>query len=402
MAGPLDILGATTIANYAKGAWDGISHNYPFLGKVKELADWEYDVGGTTVTGPLEAGRHQAALSSPGMDLSDLLVVKNRYATWTFPWGEMVGALRIDKGALRRNTGNQALVNIRDKEIPALIRDTLYGQYGFAWQILNQNLTTPTGPGATTGLPIAGLPTFLFDPATAVALEGLVVSTGLSTGLAMAVSDQEVCAPAATLYGGLSLAPNGVVVDGTINDAWRPTLVNTGFAWNGTANKDIASINLWLEWAVQRARRFSSKDVAKRPNMGLMDFVYYQALGAFLATKQQIWIDGGKKTGDNVANLGYQDGGLPHAGFMFDWDESMPASTVYILNAKQAQVKIQPLYDGILGASPLTVTGEDAGIIEMALQPDPLRRQYLCTATIPGQMMFSPRYQVRCSPYKTS
>jgi hypothetical protein len=62
---------------------------------------------------------------------------------------------------------------------------------------------------------------------------------------------------------------------------------------------------------------------------------------------------------------------------------------------------VQPLYKSLdsNSPSPLTVSGEDAGILETAITWDPVRRQWIITCTFPGQLKFHPRYQVRAGEY---
>lgn len=406
MAGFLDVITPITIANYALGAWDGVTRHNPTLQYLRSMADWEYDVGGDHMEGVVEGGRILPIISAPGMDLTQYLKPLVRYARWTLPWAEITNPYVIDVGALRRNSGPQALVKMKEKEIPAMIRDTLYGTYGYLWQFLNQNITVPTGTGASTGLPIAGAPSCLLAPG-ATGLFGSDGNTGniTYTGIAVAATDREAT-PSATsqTYAGLSMVHGALPsVDNAEVDAWTPTLVNsTSSAWNGSVSAS-ANMARVCQWAANRARRVSSNDADKRPQMGLLSFNYYQYLGSLVAAQQTIFVSGkgNSDTGVNSSGLGTADDQIPYAGLIWRWDEKMPTSTGYVLNFKQIFCRVQPLYKDLQNNSPnpLNKGGEDAGVLETAITWDPIRRQWIITATHPGQILFMPRYQTRIGEY---
>lgn len=412
MSGFLDVITPVTTANYALGAWDSISQNNPLWSMLKKAGSFEYDVGGDTIVGAIEAGRNLPIISAPGQDLTAYLRPNTRYARYTFTWGEITNVLPIDVGALRRNSGPQALVKLKEKEIPAMIRDTIIGVGGLHWQFLNQNIASPTGTGATTGLPIGGLPSALLAPgATGLrGSNGVSVAGAAPTYSALDAADPEaVPGTASQTYGGLSMAPVGsngagtgglTGVDNLEFDAWTPTLVNTTSTyWSGAADA-TGNVLKWAQWMVSRGSRFSATDASKKPKFGAMSFEYFQALGQALTNRTQIYAEGNRSDDQNT-NVGYNVNKLPHAGIFWYWDEMMPSATAYVLNPEQIHAKIQPLYKSLDGnsPSPLTVSGEDAGILETAITWDPVRRQWIVTCTLPGQLYFHPRYQVRAGAY---
>lgn len=413
MAGFLDTITPVTTANYALGAWDSISQNHPLWSMLKKQGSFSYDVGGTTVVQPLETGRNLPIISAPGQDLTAYLTSKVRYSQATFTWGEITNVLTIDAGALRRNSGPQALVKLKEKEVPAMIRDTILGLYGFHWQFLNQNISVPTGTGASTGLPMGGLPSALLAPGATglMGSDGIPGATGAPTYSALNAADKEATpGTSSQTYGGLSMAPVGsngagtgglTGVDGLEFDAWTPTLVNTtSTAWtSGTANAQ-ANVLEWSQWMVSKASRFGSSDETKKPKFGFMSFDYFNFLGSAIAGKTQIYADGGQVQDQN-SNVGYNVAKLPHAGIWWYWDEFMPATSAYVLNPNYIFVDMQPLYKSLQdnSPSPLNVSGEDAGILETAITWDPVRRQWIITCTLPGQFKLHPRYQVRAGAY---
>ena len=108
MAGFLDVVTPTTIANFAKGAWDGVSQMNPCLQMLKENADWNYDQGGDSTSDVLEGGRHTVLVSAPGMDMTPYLQARNRWARWNLPWAEIAAALNPCCTNLCRNVDEAA------------------------------------------------------------------------------------------------------------------------------------------------------------------------------------------------------------------------------------------------------------------------------------------------------
>lgn len=414
MAATLDLNTNATIANFARVAWDGVSQSNPFWALLKEGGKIEYDANGSSLVGAIEAGRHLPIVAAPGMDLTQFIVPRNRIAQYSFQWSDTVIATPVDPAVLRRNSGDAALYSYKENEMKAVYRDIFFADGGIHHQFLNQNILAPTvGQNAATGLPINGLPSALLAPGAV----GLVGSNGAPnggaptfTGIAVAATDREaVPGTASQLYGTLSMAPkgsNGVGTGGITGvdsavleyDAWTPTLVNTtSTVWNGSANA-AANVKQWMQWAISRASRFSTNDPAKKPKMGLSSFDHFQALGNALQSMQTTMLTSpgvdplNPGTGHNVARL-------PHGGIWIYWDENMPAATTYIVNTDQIFPKVQQLYNAMESGNPLNMAGEDAGMIETWFNPEPSRRLWVLTASFPGQIIFNPRYQVRCGAY---
>lgn len=426
-----DVINPVTLANVGRGAWDGISQENPFFGELKKKGSIEYDVEGGTdsstlnsstyeLSGSIEAGRYRPFISAPGQDISGNYQSKTRFKRWSTNFGEICMTVPFDRGALRRNKGS-SIVDLSKTEIPAMFRDLIVADSGLAWQLLQLNSQTYSGGG----LPFHGLPSFLpgngstvssanvvaaYTMATAITdwdLEGYAPPSGAGNGTlsgsAPADTDKEVAiggAPTYVNYLGLSLKQGGLTgVDNLEYDAWSPTLVNSSATtFSGTADDEANAIEKFLSYCVFRGSRFSAADKTKKPNMGLLDKTFFEYLGAKKASRETVFVMDSKANTD-VADMGYPCDVIRHQGINWFWDENMPSETGYVLNTNQMKLKIQPLYKNLIGGSPLTVSGEDAGIIETEVVPDPVRRQFLCNATIPGQLVAMPRYFVRVSNY---
>lgn len=400
MAGILDALTPTTIANYAKGAWDGVAINAWFYREMKKRGCLKYDVGGDTIVQPLEAGRYLPITSAPGMDISDKFVAKVRHARFTFSWGEKLNALFIDRGLLRRNSGDQALVRLKDTEVPALYRDLLIASGGLLSDILTQHGGSYSG----SGLPIYGLPSFLLPTGTTTsgaatsagaAINGFNPQTEASTGSAAAATDLEVCATTHT-YGGLSLAPSGLTgIDGLQADANQPVLVNgSSSAWTGASavNDEADVIEVVLQHLIDRLSRFGDNDPTMLPEFGMLDKAYYRFLGAKKAGREQVFVMPSQRSPD-TPDTGYEPlKGLFHAGVFWRWEALMSAYSAYAGNMNKLQFHVQPLYKEQSDGGPLRVSGEEAGIMETALSFIPEKRGYALSATVPGQLTGEPRY----------
>ena len=395
MPGFLDPQTAATIKRFGYGAWDNVSENFRLLKDLKRKAKIERNVGGTEMEAPFEAGRYQPIVSAPGMDLSAKFQPKVRHARFTLPWGEITNATVLDRGLLRRNSGQQALVKLRDTEIPAMIRDLFVATNGLSWQILNQNGETYAG----AGLPFHGIPTFLL-PAGTPGLEGYSMVTKDTTGAPVAATDKEACSDGTDFYAGQPLNPNGLTgIDNAEEDAWRPTLVNITSSAFGTGASAADNVLEYLQYGVNRGVRFSANDKSMMPDFGLLDWNLFNYLGDKLATKQTVFVQN-TQTSVATPNLGYDPHSLRHAGVVWGWDNNMPANAGYLLNTDMIEMSIQPLFqDENDGSAPFKVGGDDMGVLELAVNFDPIRRQYLISATLPGQIAANPRYQVGFGAY---
>lgn len=431
MSSTQDVIAPVTLANVARGAWDGITQNNPLFGLMKKAGTIEYDVEGGSdgtslnsatyeLSGTVEAGRYRPFISAPGSDISAQYIARTRFKRWSGNFGEICAAVPFDRGALRRNQGSQ-IVDLSKTEIPALFRDMIVADSGLAWQILQLNSTLYTG----NGLPIHGLPTFLpgnaslvssanvvtaYSMATATTdydLEGYIPPAGSGNGTlsgsAPADTDKEVAigsAPTYQNYLGLSLKQGALTgVDNLEFDAWSPTLVNSSYtSWTGTADDEANAIEKFLSYLVFRLSRFSSTDATKKPNTGILDKIFFEYLGAKKASRETVFVMDNKSNTD-VPDMGYPVDTIRHAGLKWYWDENMPTETGFAYNASQMKLKIQPLYKGLEQGNPLKVSGEDAGIIETEIVQDPVRRQWLVNGTIPGQLICNPRYFGRVSNY---
>lgn len=435
MSGSQDPIAPTTLANVARGAWDGISDHNPLFAELKRVGAVEYDVQGGSdgsslnsstyeLSGSIEAGRQNPSISAPGTDISALYVPKTRFKRWTGNFGEIVNGQSLDRGALRRNKGS-SIADLSKTEIPAMIKDTITGTNGLSHQMLQMNATVYAG----TGLPIYGLPTLLpgngYDGSatysmgavtagasgvtgTAVGdydLEGFTPPTGTGngtlTGAVPASTDKEVAVASTTAtYLGLTLKPGTLVgVDGAQWDAWTPTLVNTASsAWTGTELDEDDAIEKFLNYMAFRGSRFSTSDRSKKPNVGLLDRLFFEYLGAKKSSRETIFVDPGKR-GTDVPDTGWSSDFIFHAGIKWFWDADMPTLTAICFPSQQMKLKVQPLYRDLEDGNPLKVSGEDAGILETEITRDPNRRQWLASCTFPGQLICNPRYFVRGSRY---
>ncbi len=427
MSGSQDILLGTTLPNIARGAWDGVSAYHELYKALQAKGSIEYDVEGGSdgstlnstsyeLSGSIEAGRIQPSISSPGKDISSLYQAKKRFARWVATFGEIVNAIPLDRGALRRNKGSQ-IVDLSKSEIPAMLRDLIEGTNGLTHQILQ--LAQPVYAG--TDLPMYGLPSLLpgngytgsaaYALSTAITdwdLEGFAPPTtagsnGTLSGSAVADTDAEAAignAPTYQNYLGLSMKQGALSVDGAQWDAWSPTLVNSSATqWTGTADQTSLAMEKALSYMVFRLSRFGM-DPSKRPNVGLLDALFFQYLGQLKASRETIFVTD-KKRDTTVADTGYPVDAIYHAGVKWTPEVNMPASTAYAFPAERMKLKVQPLYRGLDSGNPLQTSGADAGIIEVEVVPDPTRRQWLCNGTLPAQVICEPRYFGRMSPYST-
>jgi hypothetical protein len=372
MSSVQDILSPVTISNYGKNVVDGVVQHNPFWRLLKEKGQIEKNVGGDLFTWNLESGRYAPRITSDDEDLSANYTPRKRFQRPQLNWGQIVVQTRFSKGILRQNNGMQALVKLRNTEIPAMFRDGIYNTNGLHYQILNQAGTGYTG----TGLPMFGLPSaFTSVTYSATAKEG-TVGTGTYAGLSCQLS-------------GLASS-----VDGAEPDSWTPTAVNTtANVWANTTTLTFrANVFEILTYGLTRTNRFSNNDPTKRATCFLLTQSMFTDLGSQIEGKQTYFIT--KKVGSNEdQGLGSNVDQLWHGGIPVYWDENLPANTGYCTNLNQMGLKIQPLVEwGDSKGEGLAQDGDDNEWFELDLDFNSSRRSMLVAATLPGQFWFNPRF----------
>lgn len=377
MSSVQDILSPVTISNFGRTVVDGIIEHNPFWKLLKDKGQIERNVGGDLFTWNLEAGRFAPRITSDDEDLSSNYQPRKRYQRPQLNWGQIVVQTRFGKGILRQNNGMQALVKLRDTEIPRMFYDGIYNTNGLHYQVLNQ-----AGAGFTgTGLPMFGLPS---------AFSSVSWSTSLKEGTI----------GASATYAGLSIALSGLAasVDGAEPDAWTPTAVNTtssAYA-GGTGNATFAYNALEiLTYALTRSNRFSSNDPEQRATCFLLQQQQFISFAQKIEQKQTIFVSG-KVGADPQQGLGSNVDMLWHAGVPVYWDENLPSTnggTGYCLNLNQMGLKMQPLVQwGKVANSGMSSDGEENEWFELDLDFNSSRRSLLVAATLPGQFWFNPRF----------
>lgn len=372
-----DILSPVTISNFGRTVVDGITQHNPLWRILKDKGQIERNVGGDLFTWNLEAGRFAARITSDDEDLSSNYSPRKRYQRPQLNWGQIVLQTRFSKGVLRQNNGMQALVKLRDTEIPRMFFDGIYNTNGLHYQILNQAGSSYTG----TGLPMFGLPSVFTTVTYSASLKEGTIGSAVS-------------------YAGLNCSLSGLAssVDGAEPDAWTPTAVNTtSYAFANTATLTFAGNALEImTYALTRTNRFSNNDPSKRATCFLLQQQQFIGFAQKIEQKQTIFVSG--KVGANPEQgVGSNVDMLYHAGVPVYWDENLPSAsggTGYCLNLNQMGLKIQPLvqWGQVANDGGMSTDGEDNEWFELDLDFNSSRRSLLVAATLPGQFWFNPRY----------
>ena len=409
MSGIFDGLGATNINNYKKGAADSVVENNPFLSHLFKNGKIERQQGGTALEGVIEAGVFTPRISADGDDRSAKFTNQVHDKRWTQQWAQVSVETGVNFGEIRRNYGQQALVNIADVKVPRMFKAIMTnGDTSLNGLILNCNSAAYTG----NGLPIDGIPTFLpgastqhtvAQAVTAYDLEGFNPTTGAVTGSAPAVTDLEVSVGGSPVltpnYCGLPITYGGITgVDGVKGDAWKGTMVNSeATAFGGAILK-------YSQYTATRAARFASQDTSYRPTFGVVNMTDYIAMGNALGDKQTIFVQPGSDTTDKNGTGFKTSQMIFHAGLWWYVDESMKDGRGLVINANQAVYRCQPILDTVESESIPTgfntsAKVQHADLIEHHIHFDINRLNLNCAALINGQVMFYPRYQACWDAY---
>ncbi len=369
-----EVFAASTITNYGKRIVDGVTQHNPFWSLLKEKGKIERNVSGDAFTWNLEAGRHDVHVTSDDQDVSELYTPRARWKRPQLDWGQISSFRRFSKGILRQNAGKEALVKIRDREIPAMYRDAIFNTNGLHHQILNVAGASYTGNGLT----MYGLPSLFSAVTWSDSLKEGVIGTG-------------------STYAGLPLSRSGLAgqVDGAEPDSWTPNAINTtSYAWAGGTGAQTFRDNAFeiLTYALSRTDRFANNDTSKRASLILLTQAMFTDLGYRIEGKQTYFIS--KKVGEGESQgLGSNTDMLYHGGRPVVWDENLPADTGYALIMDMLGFSMQPKAEwGKVADSGMATDGEDSDWFELDLDYNHARRSLLASITLPGQFRIdSPR-----------
>lgn len=393
MTAPLDVIDPITIKNYGRVAWNNLAETFPIAKLLQSKGNILTNQTGTSLAWPIEAGRHDVYTVADAQDVTDLYTTRKRFAQPTLPWGEVAAFRLFTKGQLRQNGGQQALVDFKKREIPAMFRDLAVASRssggstvdgGIFWQFLNRNISSYTGSGTS----LAGLPSVFTGNAA------ITWSSATKTGTINNTS-----------YAGLSCVLGGLAssVDGAENDAWTPTALNTtSTAWAGSTTNNTFRYNFFeiANAAISAGNRFSGTDMSLTPDCFLFTRAMYEDALYQITQKQSFLLTGAVQKGAVFGIGADTQNGVNHAGYPCYWDFNMPTSTGYLLNFSQIWMYRLPLLESS-GDKPLMSTSgsvDDAvasgDMFETEVKYNDSRRALTCSATFPGQFAINGRYQV--------
>lgn len=374
MPSPTEVISPVTIANYVKGRWNNILKMNPFFGMLEKKGNIKTGESGTMLNWAVRAGIYQAIIASDYQDLSSNYVPKKQYFQATLPWGEIVQTDAVSKGEFAKNDGEQVLVRLRDYRVPDMVSDLINrSTTSLAYQILNQNGSTYAGSGD----PMYGFPSGMTDAGGTASSANFAVASGT--------------------YAGQSIALNGISVDGAVDNAWTPTLVNTtssGWGAGASAKNNV------LEYltAGQLAATFDAADSSEKPTMGILNQTYFGYLQNALTAKETIFIQQPVEA-DDIWGIGTSVVMARHNGLSYCWDSNMSTFVGYQLNLEKAWMHFLKVPAAI---SADRMPGPAAGrkdIFDTEVNYNDQRRGVTVSITGRGQLRFSPRHQVGFKAY---
>lgn len=385
MASPYNVLSDVTIANYLKGYWDDYTKMNPFFGILESKANIRKGISGLTVNWAVRGGRYSATTLADYQDVSNLYVPQKQFGQATLPWAEFGAFDAVSKGEFAKNDGNEALVKLRNERVPLMVKDLISNagnsttqQGSLAWQILNTNGSTYTG----TGMPMYGFPSIFTDTGSFSASSKTATSSGT--------------------YAGYGLANNSMVgiLDGAVNNAWTPTLVNsTSTAWAGGGSNNTFRFNAFevLSFAARNIS-FDGADSALKPSFGMLCDTMFDDLRFQTSAKQTIFLQEAPGT-DTYWGIGSAiEYGL-HEGIRYYWDSNMPATTGYLVNADQVFLDVLKVPPRISGDNMPGAKFSKTDMFDPEVNYNDTRRAVTVSITFRGQLRINPRYQAKIFPY---
>lgn len=381
MPTPLEVISPITIDNFGRAAVEAAKEHNPTLGILEQKGNIVAKNGGENVYWPVEAGEYAASTVGDYDDISAQYVPKTLHAGATLPWGEMVVADALSKGQMRRNRGEEALVDFKTRRTPKMFRSMLTeGSGSLGYRFLRDD-------GTSGAQPFYGLGAIhKYDAAL--------------------VTDREASITAGSTYAGLSLVSGGLsTVDNADPYAWTPRGINTNFDWDGNGASDLTKSNFNDIFSYAQSRVTFGSDASMKPDCVIMDRTYFDIGRSFIGDKQQIHI-AKPDAGDNKWGLGNSVEMFYHNGLAFYWDAHQASGVADILNFDQIELcRLNPVgpisgdnYPGSKGGD--KKMDEDNRWFELEFSYNDTRRGINVSATFPGQFKFkSPRYQCRVKDF---
>lgn len=385
MASPYNVISDVTIANYVRSYWDDYTKMNPLFGILESKANIRKGLSGTTVNWPIRGGRYKATTLADYQDVSNLYIPQKQFGQATLPWGEFGAFDAVSKGEFAKNDGMEALVKLRNERVPLMTKDLISNagdsttqQGSLAWQILNTNGSTYTG----TGMPMYGFPSIFTDTGSYSASSKTATSSGT--------------------YAGYGLALNSMVgiLDGAVDNAWTPTLVNsTSTAWAGGGSNNTFRFNAFevLSFAA-RSVSFDGADSSLKPSFGMMAATMFDDLRYQVEAKQTIFLQQAPGT-DEYWGIGTAIEYALHEGIRYYWDSNMPANTTYLINADQFWLDVLRVPARISGDSMPGAKFSKTDMFDGEVNYNDTRRAVTVSITFRGQSRINPRYQAKIFPY---
>lgn len=390
MATPAEVFSAVTIANYVREKWDNYVRYSPVFGLLEKLGNIRKNLSGTSVVWPVWGGWYNPVLVSPYQDITDQFVPRRMTIQATLNWGEVMVADAIDKGEFARNTGDAALIQIRDYRIPMMAEALIaspQGDGGLAYQFLNKDGALYTG----NGLPLYGMPSIFDNASFPARLEddsGALASSGQKWGMTKRTYANQPCARS-----GLAS-----IIDGAEVDAWSAKIGNTTASAFGSAATFRGNCFTILSESFQKVT-FDPANPKFRPTCAIMDSGMFNDLRYNLDGKQTIFVQG-KVDPDEKFGVGNSVEMAYHDGVPCYWDMNQPTGTTYITNFYQIWLDCLRVPEAISADRlPGKKTGLRDDMFDVEAMYNDGRRGATISITVRPQFRINPKYQLKLAAF---
>jgi len=379
MALNTDVIDPITIDTWRRTAIDAASSHKAILGLMKAKSRFTKE-GGEAVHYPILVANRTPFTETEYAYIGDRFTpTVEHIKAYIYP-AKLADAEGLSNDSFRKNSGEQALQELRKTKVPSMLRCLLsQGTGSLNHKMLNDS-------GTSTGW--YGLPAALqFD-------------TGAGT------SAKEATPTSSAEYAGYSIEQDGL--SSTVPDADTYAHcgrgINVDYDWDSTGGAPggftAAHVPYILNYT-QRKITFDPSNEEMRPDCILFDENYWATFQDYYASIAQ-WNVGGAGT----PNVGLGQEALPYSNLKVYWDTDMPSNSGYMLNLNMAGYGYWPnpeVTTDDKGNITITQGSKDKpkmeNMVDVKVEQNITRDGLNILATLYGQPWFHPRFQASIKDY---
>ena len=383
---PVDVV---TTQQFMRGEFDNTVKRNVLLRELSARGNIKGDASGKFFERNARVGTFTSSVRA---DLDERTFArKQQRVTYACPyaWYETTGALGDQD--ITFNRGQEALVKLNQVMLKNMGDDF---RKDLCTYLLRNNAGSNTAFGqavaAGSPVPIFGLPTVFGYGAAA---QNYNPDTQATSG-AVGAGDKEVLPN--QVYCGVSTHPTNAIagVDNKANESTSPVIGNwSSTAWTGSGTTWATNCIPALDHMINRLAR--SPDATDNPDLLMMTRTMFSQLSTSIVAGGPSGLGSRvvfTETSQNPNYRVYKDNMIPYGNTKGYWDESMPASTCYILNTNYMEFDYFPVPAVKVGGSIEGDLGDMGEMFGVRTAYDIKQGGHLAVAVLPANLWLNPKF----------